>query len=148
MWELVEEGYHELVKEKIKNIVEKRDVEKFEVPIRSKDGKQYWLEVLANPVVRDSQVVAIQGIARDVTERKQLIDRLEKDIQLIAHIIDRTRNSLTVARAYCELSEELGDEALEKALEAIDNVSRLLNDLDNAWLESERLREFLFGKRS
>lgn len=148
IWELVEEGYHELVKEKIKNIVEKRDVEKFEVPIRSKDGKRYWLEVLANPVVRDSQVVAIQGIARDVTERKQLIDRLEKDIQLIAHIIDRTRNSLTVARAYCELSEELGDEALEKALEAIDNVSRLLNDLDKAWLESERLREFLFGKKS
>ncbi|MEM0203282.1 MAG: PAS domain S-box protein [Archaeoglobaceae archaeon] len=148
IWELVEEEYHELVKEKIREIVEKRDVGRYEVPIRSKDGKRYWLEVLASPVIRNSQVVAIQGIARDVTDRKQLIDRLEKDIQLIAHIIDKTRNSLTVARAYCELSKEIGDEAVEKSLKAIDDISRLLSDLDKAWVDSERLREFLFGKKS
>lgn len=148
IWDIVENEFHGIMKEKIKEIVEKRRDQRFEIPIRSRDGKQYWLEVLASPVTIGSRVVAIQGIARDVTERKQLIERLEKDIQLIAHIIDRTKNSLAVVRAYCELSEEIGDEAIEKALESIDETVRLLGDLDKAWLESEKLREFLFGKKS
>ncbi len=148
LWDIVEEEYHGFLKEKIKEIVEKRESKMLEIPIRSKDGNRYWLEVLASPVIKNSQVVAIQGIARDISEKRRLIERLEKDIQLIAHIIDRTKNSLAVVRAYCELSEELGNEAIEKALESIDSTVKLLSELDKAWVESERLREFLFRKKS
>ncbi|MEM4509123.1 MAG: hypothetical protein QW122_05795, partial [Archaeoglobaceae archaeon] len=65
----------------------------------------------------------------------------------MAHLVDKIKNPLTVARAFCELHEKVGDEGIEKAIQEIDVVIDLLRDLDKAWVESERLRNLLFGRK-
>lgn len=55
-----------------------------EYELRRKDGNLVWVEILASVVYTGDQPVAIQGIARDVTERK----RVEESLRLKAHILD------------------------------------------------------------
>ncbi|MBI4300928.1 MAG: PAS domain S-box protein, partial [Chloroflexi bacterium] len=44
-----------------------------------KDGSVIWVEIVATPIYdEDREVVGIQGTARDVTERKQAEERLER----------------------------------------------------------------------
>ncbi|MEM2086987.1 MAG: PAS domain S-box protein, partial [Archaeoglobaceae archaeon] len=146
VWDVVDPRHHEYVKEKINEILtSKKPTMPYELLCRAKDGREIWLEIVAHPVIKDEKIVAIHGIARDITERKKLLEQLEKDIMVIAYLVDRIRNPLTVARAFCELRSEVGDEAIEKAMEGIDTVIELLKDIEKAWIESERLRSLLFG---
>jgi len=50
----------------------------YELDCRRKDGRIITLEVNSSPILRDGQPVAIQGIARDITERKQAQEALRK----------------------------------------------------------------------
>lgn len=43
----------------------------YEVDVRSKDGRVLTLEVSSRLIMKDGAAVAVQGIARDVTERRQ-----------------------------------------------------------------------------
>jgi len=124
----------------------KKPTKPYELLCRTRDGKEVWLETVSHPFIKNGEIVGIHGIARDITERKKLQEQLEKNIMLIAHLTDRIRNMLTAARAYCELREELEDEAAEKAIECIDEVIGLLEDFEKTWAESERLRNLLFGR--
>ncbi len=44
----------------------------------SKQGKVIWVEQRNTPVIEDGKVVAIEGIARDITEAKMLMDKLRR----------------------------------------------------------------------
>lgn len=46
--------------------------EAVEIAMTHKDGSRFFLEVNNSPVFKDGKVVAIQGIARDITEKKEL----------------------------------------------------------------------------
>lgn len=147
VWDVIVPEYHGVVEEKLKWILEtKKPTKPYELLCRTRDGKEVWLETVSHPFIKNGEIVGIHGIARDITERKKLQEQLEKNIMLIAHLTDRIRNMLTAARAYCELREELEDEAAEKAIECIDEVIGLLEDFEKTWAESERLRNLLFGR--
>jgi PAS domain S-box-containing protein len=57
-------------------------LERYSTPVARrcvrKDGKIVWIEATATPVLKDGHVVAVQGVARDVTERKSYEDALNK----------------------------------------------------------------------
>ncbi|MDK2875831.1 MAG: hypothetical protein PWQ22_241 [Archaeoglobaceae archaeon] len=145
-WDVVDPKYRKIAEEKLKEILEsKKFVGPYEILCRAKDGREIWLEIISHPIIKDGEVVAIHGIARDITERKKLLEQLEKNILLIAHLVDKIRNPLTVARVYCELSDEFKGDTNERVINCIDTVIDLLSDLEKAWIESERLRDLLFG---
>jgi diguanylate cyclase (GGDEF)-like protein/PAS domain S-box-containing protein len=50
--------------------------EPYELLTRTKDGDAVWLEVSARILKRDGQPYAVEGIARDITRRKQAEERL------------------------------------------------------------------------
>ncbi|AAB89485.1 PAS domain S-box protein [Archaeoglobus fulgidus] len=144
VWDVVPESHHELVREKIREVVEtKKPTEPFELPVKAKSGEILWLEVIAHPVIEKGEVVAVHGVARDVTERKKFIDEIGENIRLVSHLVDRIRNPLAAARAFCELREKLGGEAFEKVISNIDRVTELIEDLDRVWANLERLRRGL-----
>jgi PAS domain S-box-containing protein len=43
-----------------------------------KDGRVVWIEESATPVFKDGELIAVQGVARDVTERKNYEEALKK----------------------------------------------------------------------
>ncbi|MEM1671362.1 MAG: PAS domain S-box protein [Archaeoglobaceae archaeon] len=146
--ELFDSKYQEIAKSKMQEVLNtKKATEPFELLLRSKDGKEIWIEVVASPVLKDGGIVGMHVIARDITEKKKLIEQLERNMLAMAYLVDKIKNPLTVARAFCELHEKVGDEGIEKAIQEIDVVIDLLRDLDKAWVESERLRNLLFGRK-
>ena len=60
--------------------------EPLEFEIRAKDGRPIFLEVTASPLVRNGAVVGVQGIARDITDRRR-IRLLETDRRNVLELI-------------------------------------------------------------
>jgi PAS domain S-box-containing protein len=52
-------------------------IQEMQVDMLRKDGSRIPLEITAAPVIRDGVVVGIQGIGRDITRRKKLMDEIE-----------------------------------------------------------------------
>ncbi|MCS7144996.1 MAG: PAS domain S-box protein, partial [Archaeoglobaceae archaeon] len=146
---LADPKYYEIAKRKMEEVFNtKKATEPFELLLRAKDGKEIWLEVFMYPVIKEGEIIGLHVVARDITDRKKLIEQLEKNTMLIAHLVDKIKNPLTVARAFCELHDKVGDEGIEKAIQEMDIIIDLLRDLEKAWIESERLRDLLFGRKT
>ncbi|MBO8179998.1 MAG: PAS domain S-box protein [Archaeoglobus sp.] len=144
VWDVVPEPYHDLVREKIRKIVEtKTPTEPYEIPVKAKNGNVLWLEVVSHPVIEGNEAVAIHGVARDVTDRRKLIEEIGENIKLVSYLVDRIRNPLAAARAFCELREKLGDDVYGRVISNIDRVTELIADLDRVWENLERLRKGL-----
>jgi len=144
LWDVVPESYHDFLRDKIREIVEtKAPTEPYEIPVKAKNGDLIWLEVVSHPVIEGNEVVAIHGVARDVTERRKLIEEIGENIKLVSYLVDGIRNPLAAARAFCELNEKLGEDVYERVTSNIDRVTELIADLDRVWENLERLRKEL-----
>jgi len=51
--------------------------------VRHKDGRRVVLEILESPVIREGEIIGIQGFARDITERRAAVERLRQSEQLL-----------------------------------------------------------------
>ncbi|HZI32050.1 MAG TPA: PAS domain S-box protein, partial [Candidatus Binatia bacterium] len=73
MWQLVPAEYHALLKERLQRRIAGETMENnFEFEIRHQDGHRIWLELTTNGVLdADGKLTAIQGVARDISDRKQ-----------------------------------------------------------------------------
>ncbi|WP_290596844.1 MULTISPECIES: PAS domain S-box protein [unclassified Archaeoglobus] len=144
IWDFIPTNYHDSVREKIDEIVRtKEPTPPFEIPLIGSSGKTVWIEVVAHPVIENGEVLAIHGVAREITERRELIEKIEENIKLISFLVDRIRNPLAAARAYCELRDKLGNEIYGKVIENIDRITVLVDDLDRVWGNLEKLRRGL-----
>jgi PAS domain S-box-containing protein len=80
--EFLKLNFHDIADSQFLPVVEKNFLEKileeveatgpYEILARKKDGTPVWLEVKSRLMRRDGNVIGIQGIARNVTERKEL----------------------------------------------------------------------------
>jgi len=67
----------------------------YEVEIRHRDGSIHRLEVLEFPVFdADGKVVAVDGIAHDITERKQAEAELRESEQLFMDVLYRSEDAI------------------------------------------------------
>jgi PAS domain S-box-containing protein len=76
--------FRERTKEMVAKKLRGEETTRYESAIRAKDGHHIPVEVSTRLIYRDSKPVAIQGIARDITERKQNEEekqRLQAQIQ-------------------------------------------------------------------
>lgn len=144
VWDVVPKPYYDFVRKKIGEIVQtKAPTEPYEIPVKAKNGDVIWFEVVSHPVIEEGEVVAIHGVARDVTERRKLIEEIGENIKLVSYLVDRIRNPLAAARAFCELMGDVGDDVHEKVISNIDRVTELIADLDRVWENLERLKKEL-----
>lgn len=85
--------------------------QEYETEIVSKDGREVALEVSSRLIYEDGKPVAVQGIARDMTNRKELEEQLRQSQKMeaigrlaggVAHDFN---NLLTVIKGHAELLE-------------------------------------------
>jgi two-component system sensor histidine kinase/response regulator len=78
----------------------------YELPIVSKFGNRRFLEVSTRILYRKGQPVAIQGIGRDITDRKLAHQRLEESSRELQRKNEELSRALTLAREATQLKEQ------------------------------------------
>jgi len=118
----------------------------YEVDIIAKDGRRVPIEVSSRPIYENGVLVGVQGMARDITERKlaeaaqqmfsrHLIDAQEEERRRIARELhDQIGQTLTAVKMnlhsvqqFCQASEAAS--YLKDNIEAVDEALRLVRDL-------------------
>jgi PAS domain S-box-containing protein len=92
MMQLVAPEHHALVSERLKQRIANEAQEKpLEIEIQRKDGRRIWTELTSRNVCdEEGRLVAIQGVARDITERK----RAEENISKLAAIVESSEDAI------------------------------------------------------
>ena len=82
--EVVAPEYRALAREMVDRKLAGEDITQYELEVVAKDGRRVPLEVSTRLILRDGKPVGVQGIARDITERRRAEEerkRLEAQIQ-------------------------------------------------------------------
>ncbi len=110
------------------------------------DGTHIPVEVTAYSVTIDGRHLVL-AISRDVSERRQLEDfkkkaliQIEENIEQLAILNDSIRNPLTVIIALAEIG---GTEVNQKIIEAAWEIDDIIDQLDQGWLISRKVKDFL-----
>jgi PAS domain S-box-containing protein len=115
--QIVAPEYRERARQMIVHKVDERDVTVYELEIVAKDGHRVTLEVSTRLIYQSDRPVGVQGIARDITERKQAekekeqlqrqlaqVQRLEALGTLAGGIAHDFNNLLTPIVGFAELT--------------------------------------------
>jgi two-component system, cell cycle sensor histidine kinase and response regulator CckA len=60
-------------------------VQSYAALVRHREGPELWIELTESPILREGQVVGIQGFARDVTERRNAEQALRESEERLRH---------------------------------------------------------------
>ncbi|MDN7023811.1 PAS domain S-box protein [Methanoculleus sp. FWC-SCC1] len=101
-------------------------------PIRSADGQVKRLAVISSDVTDRKQVEEI---------RREAFDRIERNMEQFAILGDHVRHPLQVLLARADLMDD--PETAEKIREQVRRINGYIKDLDQGWIESRKIREFL-----
>jgi PAS domain S-box-containing protein len=118
----------------------------YEVEVIAKDGRRVPIEVSSRAIYENGELVGVQGMARDITERKlaedalqvfsrQLIEAQEDERRRIARelhdqigqILTAVKMNLHTVQQYCQGSE--AGPYVKDNIEAVDEALRLVRDL-------------------
>ncbi|MDN7012771.1 PAS domain S-box protein [Methanoculleus sp. FWC-SCC3] len=131
-----------------KRISRGEPVEGLEVEFRRKGGSVAFLELNESPIVEDGLVVGVQIVGRDVSDRVRYEDmrlqafyQIEQNIEQFAVLADHIRLPLQVILGMADLAD---DEAMSaKIREQVERINAIVKQLDEGWVESRDIREFL-----
>jgi PAS domain S-box-containing protein len=108
--QIVAPAFQEKAKEMIRRKLAGESVTAYELDLVAKDGSHVAVEVNTRLVFQNGTPIGVQGIARDVTERKQLEEQLRQSQkleaigQLAGGVAHDFNNLLTVILGYADLS--------------------------------------------
>ncbi|WOF16881.1 PAS domain S-box protein [Methanoplanus sp. FWC-SCC4] len=124
--------------------------------IKREDYFEGWLagkEGIFMPVYVSARIIRLGNddyllsFMRDMTEEKasmkrefEAIRQIEENLVKMAALNDEIRNPLAVIVGYTDLEQ---GPYTDKIFEQADVIDKLINRLDQAWVESEKIREFM-----
>lgn len=109
----------------------------YEIDIIAKDGRRIALEVVSRVVRHDGQAVGMQGIARDVTERKRAqaeVNRLNEELE--QRVRDRTARLETATKEMEAFSYSVSHD-LRSPLRVIEGFSHLFLEEYGSQLDAQ-----------
>ncbi|MCE5337518.1 MAG: PAS domain S-box protein [Methanomicrobiaceae archaeon] len=131
-----------------KKIAAGEPVEGLEIEFRRKDGSAAFLELNESPIVHERTVVGVHVVGRDITERKQneflrqqAFEQIERNIEQFAVLGDHIRQPLQVILGMADLLDD--GVSVEKIRGQVERINGYIRELDQGWIESRQVREFL-----
>jgi PAS domain S-box-containing protein len=73
-----------------------RPVTGLEIEVRRKDGSLASVEINASPILRDGQFAGLQGIARDITERRRTENALRESEERLRRLLESMSEHIAV----------------------------------------------------
>ena len=111
-----------------------------------RDGARVPVEATAFPVMIGGQQMVLV-IGRDISERQQLEElkkraliQIDENIEQLAILNDSIRNPLTVIIALAEIG---GAESDKKIIRTAWEIDEIISQLDQGWLISRKVKDFL-----
>jgi PAS domain S-box-containing protein len=116
-----------------------RDEVTYAVLILSKrtEFKDYEMEVFRT-MARDI-AFGLKSIEIDIL-KKRAYEQINKNIEYFAYLVDAIRNPLMIILG---LSEMMEHEYAEVIMEQVNRIDKVIKKLDQGWLETEKVRDFL-----
>jgi len=110
IWRFLAPEYHEFIKKLMGQINEKKRIPPFEVDVITPKKKRLFLEVHTNLIKnKNKKVVGVCGIARDVSQRKEVEkEKIEKLVEITADILaikDEKELFERISRAVVDISD-------------------------------------------
>jgi PAS domain-containing protein len=112
------------------------------------NGKFAIYSVKNMPIIEDGVFKQSVMYLRDTTEysvlenmKKEAFVQIERNMEQFAVLNDHIRNPLQIILSIINL--ECSDEVTEKILPYIIEIDNLINNLDNGWIESEKVRNMI-----
>ncbi|QSZ67370.1 PAS domain S-box protein [Methanofollis aquaemaris] len=144
----LDENWRKIVEEANSALKGGNAVEGVAVSIRAKDGSPRYLEINAAPIMIGGVVTGIQGVVRDVTERREMEQareeayaQIDRNIAQFATLGDEIRNPLSVIVGLADLN--CTEEDTERILEQARIIDEIIDRLDKGWIESEKVQAYL-----
>jgi PAS domain S-box-containing protein len=123
-------------------------VEGLVMELRRKDGTTAAVEINESAIVEAGRVVGIQTVGRDVSDRMRYEDmrlqafyQIEQNIEQFAVLADHIRLPLQVILGMADLTDDT--KTSEKIREQVERINGIVKQLDEGWVESRDIREFL-----
>lgn len=74
----------------------KKPTSPYEISLKRKDGGVMYIEVISAPLLKDGEVVAIQGFARDITERRKMEEKMEKEEEEYRMLVEMAQEGICI----------------------------------------------------
>jgi PAS domain S-box-containing protein len=97
IWDIVPQKYLSLHKDRLAAVLKgesKKDAAEYEV--KGKDGIVHFIEVLSAPYYKGKEIIGFHGIARDITERKQVEEALRESESQFRELWGATVEGITI----------------------------------------------------
>lgn len=115
--------------------------QRYELPIVSKFGHRRFLEVSTRVIYQRGHPFAIQGIGRDITERKQAQQRLEESSRALQEKNKELSLALRLAREATQLKEQFLANTSHELRTPMNGIMGMIDLLKDTALTSEQ-REY------
>ena len=111
-----DESNRAVLDKNISKILEDKEPVTFIYKALTKSGKEKWLEVVVQPIIKNNTLIALQAASRDVTERESLLLELEQALakerelnelrsMFVATASHQFRTPLTIIQSGVEIME-------------------------------------------
>jgi PAS domain S-box-containing protein len=110
----------------------------YELPIRSKFGTRRFLEVSTRIIYRRGHPVAIQGIGRDITDRKQAQQRLLESSRELQQKNEELSTALRLAREATQLKEQFLANTSHELRTPMNGIMGMVNLLNSTELTPDQ----------
>jgi PAS domain S-box-containing protein len=110
----------------------------FELPILSKSGNLRFLEVNTRIIYRRGHAFAVQGIGRDITERKQAQQRLQEFAQELQAKNIELSTALRLAREATQIKEQFLANTSHELRTPMNGIMGMVNLLKNTPLNRDQ----------
>lgn len=90
--DIVEPEFFDLVKEKLAEKIAGQKQTVYELCCKTKDGRKIMLEVNSCGVYKRKKLIGVQGIARDITERKKAVDSIRESEERFRELFENAND--------------------------------------------------------
>lgn len=89
----------------------------------------------------EAALIESEAKYKDLSERqREALEQIEKNLEHMAILNDHIRNPLTIIVGLADLD---GGAIREKIIDQVSVIDSIINKLDQGWLESQKIRDFL-----